>query len=172
MSYILSLAALITMTLPSLLKGKNMKLILLLLCLGNGLMAVSYYIDGGINGAVASIIGVVCTLLNFMLEMKNRPVPKWLVCFYIALSIATNLWVSMGIDLNMILVVGAGFAYQISVTRKSGRDYRFWILFNLILWCVYDVASGSYGVIITHAVQLVINVAGMIIHDRKKEIKD
>lgn len=172
MSYVLSLAALVLGTLPSLLKGKNMKLILLFLCIGNFFVTVSYVLDGGFNGAAASIMGVVCTLINFILEVKNKPVPKALVAFYIVLSVVVNLWVSKGVDLYMLLVAGAGVAFHISTTRKNGRDYRFWILFNLLLWCVYDTVSASYSVLITHGIQLLTNVFGMIVHDRKKVIQN
>lgn len=171
MSYVLSLSALVIGTLPSLLKGKNMKLILLLLCIGNLLVTISYFIDGGVNGAAASIMGVICTLINFILETKNKPVPKWLVAFYIAVSFVINLYVSKGIDIYMLLVTGCAVAFHISTTRKNGKDYRFWILFNLLLWCVYDFISASYSVLITHGIQFVINVFGMVWHDRKKEIK-
>ena len=169
MSYVFSLIVLALGFVPSLIKGKNMKLILLCLCLGNFLVTVSYIIDGGINGAAASIMGAVCTLINFCLEIKNKPVPKWLIAIYIAVAVVINLWVSNGIDAGMILVVGAAIAFHIGTTRKCGKDYRFWILFNLILWCIYDVISASYSVLITHGTQLVINVTGMLIHDRKSK---
>ena len=67
--YFLSFTALVMMTAPSMLKGKNMKGILLLLCLGNAFMGISYLIDGGFNGAVASFIGVLTTAINFSLEI-------------------------------------------------------------------------------------------------------
>lgn len=167
-SYILSFSALVLMTLPSLLKGKNMKGILLLLCIGNGVMGINYLLSGGINGAVTSFIGVVTTLVNFTLEVKKKPVPAWLRGVYFTISIVMNLVISKGFTIGVLLVILAGLAYQMSVTSKSGKQYRFYIFFNLLIWCIYDIISASYGVLPTHATQLVINVASMLFFDKKK----
>lgn len=169
MAYILSITALVVMTIPSVVKGKNMKIILILLSIGNGLMGTSYLLDGGINGAVSSFIGVVTTAINLCFEVKKLPVPNWLTAIYIAVSVVMNLAVSRGLTVGVALVIIAGVAYKIGVTRKTGSGYRFWIFFNLFVWCIYDIISGSYGVLVTHGAQLVVNVAGMVIHDRKSK---
>ncbi|MBE7040416.1 MAG: YgjV family protein [Ruminococcaceae bacterium] len=168
-AYILSILALVMMTLPSALKGKNMKGILVLLCLGNAMMGTSYLLEGSINGAVSSYIGVLTTAINFTFEVKNKPIPKWLIGTYMGVSVVMNVAASGGVDLSMLLVIGAAIAYQMSVTRKSGAQYRIWILFNILLWCVYDVVSESYGALITHGVQLGINIVSMLVYDRKTQ---
>ncbi len=169
LAYIFSISAFIMMIATSMLKGKNMKGILLLLCLGNALMGFSYIINGSVNGAVSCFIGVMTALINFSLEIKNKPIPLWLIICYMVLSVVMNLWASGGIDLGMILVIGSALAYQMSVTRKNGADYRFWVLFNLIFWCSYDLVSQTYSALLTHGIQLVINVLSMFIYDRKSK---
>ena len=79
-----------------------------------------------------------------------------------------NLVISKGFTIGVLLVILAGLAYQMSVTSKSGKQYRFYIFFNLLIWCIYDIISSSYGVLPTHATQLVINVASMLFFDKKK----
>ena len=102
-------------------------------------------------------------------ELKNKPVPAWLRGLYFTISIVTNLIVSKGITIGVVLVMIAGLCYQMSVTSKSGKQYRFYIFFNLFIWCVYDIVSASYGVLLTHATQLVINVGSMLFYDKQKK---
>lgn len=166
-SYVFSIIALIFMTIPSVLKGKKMTFILILLFLGNALMGISYLQSNGINGAVSSFFGALTTAINFGFLLKHKNVPPWLITLYVAISILINLWVSGGFAAESILVIGASLAYQLGAAGKSGMQYRFWVLFNLLLWCVYDVISLSYSVLITHSIQFLINIVSMLIYDRK-----
>ena len=50
-AFVLSALGTITICIPPLLKGKNMKLILLLIFLTNVLIATSYILTGALNGA-------------------------------------------------------------------------------------------------------------------------
>ena len=169
LSLFLSIGALICMTVPSLLKGKNMKVILVLLCLGNGMMGTNYLMSSGLNGAVSSYNGVVTTAINFALQAKGKTVPKFLIMTYLTITVILNLWVSKGISIGLILVIGASVAYQLGCAGKSGATYRFWVLINLLLWCVYDIISLTIGALLTHVMQLVIHIIGMLIYDRKSK---
>ena len=169
LSLFLSIGALICMTVPSLLKGKNMKGILVLLCLGNAIMGTNYLMSGGLNGAVSSYNGVVTTAINFSFQVKGKTVPKFLITIYLIISIILNLWVSKGISIGLILMIGASVAYQLGCAGKSGATYRFWILINLLLWCVYDIISLTIGALLTHGIQLAIHIIGMLIYDRQSK---
>ena len=170
LAYVLSLAGLLSMILASLTKGEKMKQILFLVFLGNALVATSYLVDGsGINGAAACYVGAIQTLINYFFDSKGKPLPKWLIALYALAFIVVNIWVAGGITALGLLVIVASLTFIMCIGQKSGAKYRFWTIVNMLLWCLYDVLSGSYPVLLTHGIQLVFAVVGMMIHDRKAE---
>ncbi len=164
LSYILSLAGLAAMLIASLIKGKNMKTILLLVFAGSVLVATSYLITGGINGAVSCYIGAVQTIINYFFDRKNKPLPRWLILSYAVAFVVLNL--ITGFSWLCLLAIVASLTFILCIGQKVGSKYRFWTLVNMGLWCLYDVLSGSFGVLFTHGTQLVFAVIGMVIHDR------
>ena len=74
-SYVLTLLGLVSMIGASLVKGKNMKTILILVFLGNALVAISYMFTKGWSGAVSCGLGAVQTIINFIFfESKSKEI--------------------------------------------------------------------------------------------------
>ena len=170
LSYVLSLLGLASMIAASLIKGQNMKKILFFVFCGNILVAISYLLGGsGINGAAACYLGAVQTLINYFFESKDKPLPKWLIGIYVVSIIALNIWVAGGISALGTLVIVASLTFVMCIGQKSGAKYRFWTIVNMVLWCTYDVLAPAYSALATHIPQLLFTVAGMIIHDRKRD---
>ena len=168
LSYILSVVGLVCMISASLIKGEKMKSILVLVCLGNALVATSYLIGGsGINGAASCYLGALQTLINYFFDKKGRALPVWLVVFYAVTFIACNLLVG-GFTALCILAIIASLTFIMSIGQKSGARYRFWTIVNIGLWCLYDLLSRSYGAFLSHVPLLVFTIVGMLIHDAKK----
>lgn len=163
----------VSMIIASMIKGKDMKLILFFVFFGNVFAATSYLLDGsGINGAASCYIGGVQTLINYLFDSKNKPLPKWLVALYALSFVGVNVYVgavsSMRIYLT-ILAIAASLTFVMCIGQKSGAKYRFWTLFNFILWGLYDALSGAWEVLATvHIPLFIFTLAGMIVHDRKK----
>lgn len=173
LSYVLSLAGLLSMIIASLVKGDRMKTILFLVFCGNAFVATSYLAGGsGINGAAACYLGAVQTLINYFYDSKNKPLPKWLIAVYALAIIVLNIWVAKGITALGLLVIVASLTFILCIGQKNGAKYRFWTLVNMILWCIYDILTASYSVLLTHAIQLTFAVVGMLIHDRKNMINN
>ncbi len=171
LSYVLSILGLVSMISASMVKGKNMKLILFFAFCGNILVATSYLIGGsGINGAASCYLGGVQAIINYFFESKNKPLPKWLIVLYGLAFVALNLAVG-GFSPLVILAIVASLTFVIGIGQKNGAKYRFWTIVNMILWCVYDVISKSYSALTSHIPLLIFTVAGMIIHDKKKADK-
>ena len=169
LSYILSILGLVCMIIASLSKGDKMKTILILVCLGNVLPATSYLLTSGINGAAACYLGALQALINYFFYSQNRALPKWLIVTYAAAIVVLNIAVAGGITPLGVLVIVASLTFIMCIGQTSGAKYRFWTIFNLLLWIVYDAFSASYGnLYMTHTPLLIFTVAGMIIHDRKK----
>ena len=169
MSYVLSLAGLVSMILASLVKGQNMKKILLFVFMGNILVATSYLLAGnGINGAASCYLGGLQSIINYFYDAKMKPLPTWLIALYAVAFVALNLAVG-GVSALGILAIVASLTFIMCIGQKNGKKYRFWTLVNMGLWCLYDICSMSFGALITHGIQIVFAVAGMIIHDREKQ---
>ena len=167
LSYILSLAGLASMIVASLIKGKNMKTILLFVFMGNMFVATSYLITDSINGAVSCYIGAAQTIINYFFDKKKKPLPRWLIASYAVAFVMLNLMT--GFSWLCVLAIVASLTFILCIGQKVGSKYRFWTLVNMGLWCLYDILSGSFGVLFTHGTQLVFAVIGMIIHDRNSK---
>ena len=168
LAFILSNLATVCVCIPPLLKGKNMKLILLLVFTTNALLATSYILTGASNGAASCCIGAVQCLINYaFFERKNREIPRWLIGIYGAAFLVVNLLVFT--QLVDILAILAAMAFILSICQKNGKMYRLWTLINTVLWLVYDFITHSYGPLSTHAILLASLLFGMVMHDRKKK---
>lgn len=186
LALIFSTLGLIAMLTSSLLKGKNMKKILILVFLGNAFVAVSYLLGGsGLNGAASCILGALFSIINYFFDAKEKPVPKWLAAIYGLSFVAVNIIVSfnsivtfgdtVSVDYKAlvlcVLAIFGTLAFVLCIGQKNGAKYRFWTVMNMIMWCIYDLISGNIQVLITHIIQLSVAVVGMIIHDRKNSAK-
>lgn len=186
LALIFSTLGLIAMLTSSLLKGKNMKKILILVFLGNAFVAVSYLLGGsGLNGAASCILGALFSIVNYFFDAKEKPVPKWLAAIYGLSFVAVNIIVSfnsivtfgdtVSVDYKAlvlcVLAIFGTLAFVMCIGQKNGAKYRFWTVMNMIMWCIYDLISGNIQVLITHIIQLSVAVVGMIIHDRKNSAK-
>lgn len=169
LSYILSLLGMASMITASLIKGEKMKKTLFFVFCANALIATSYLVGGsGLNGAASCYIGAIQSIINYFFDSKNKPLPKWLIVIYCIAFIVCNLVVG-GFNPLGILAIVASLTFVMCIGQSSGAKYRFWTLFNIILWGVYDILSESYSALITHIVLLVFTIVGMIVHDRKKK---
>lgn len=167
LAFILSTLGTVCICIPPLLKGKNMKLILLLVFLTNVLIAASYLLTGAIGGAITCCVGAVQTIINFFFERKNKPIPIWLIITYAVMFVGANLLVFSKIfDIIAIL---AALMFVMGISVKNGKKYRLWTFINTFLWITYDFLTHSFGPLSTHVIQLSTIILGMIMHDRKKQ---
>ena len=168
LAFILSAFCTICACAPSFLKGKNMKLILLLVICSNVFGGASYAVTGALGGAATCAVGALQTGINFLFERKEKPIPKWLITAYALSFAAVNLLVfSRYIDMIALL---AALVFVISISVKNGKKYRLWSLINTLLWIIYDLATLSFGPLSTHCILLSTIVFGMLVHDRKKDV--
>lgn len=167
LSYVCSGASLLAMIVSSLLKGKNMRGILLLVLFANVLMAMSYVFAGQAGGAVSCFIGAGTALINNFYDMRGKALPMWLIGLYALAFIVANLFVfSAPKD---VLAILASLAFIMCIGQKNGKMYRFWTLVNMCLWCTYDALGRAFGTLTSHCLQLGFTVVGTIVHDRKKK---
>lgn len=169
LAFILNLLGLAATLAASLIKGEKMKKVLVLVLIGNALVAIGYLCSGtGINGAASGLLACVQTLINFIFDAKNKPIPKWLIGIYIASFIAVNILVG-GLTVATLLASLACIAFIVSILQKSGKNFRICAIVNTVIWISYDIFTGSYSALITHGTILAVNVVGFLIHDLNKK---
>ena len=167
LAFILSTLGTISICLPSFIKGKDMKLILLFVFSANVLVATSYLLTGAYNGAVSCFIGGAQTIINFFYDRKNKPLPVWLICIYAAAFIVMNLLVfAQWADLVAMI---ASLSFILCIGQKNGAKYRLCTALNSSLWITYDLISASYGPLVTHSILLGSVIFGILVHDLKKK---
>lgn len=166
LAIILSVLGTVSICIPPLLKGKNMKWILLLVFSANALTGVSYALTMAFNGAASCCVGAAQTIINYFFDRKNKPIPIWLIAIYAVAFLVVNLFVFS--KLADILALLAALAGVLAVCQKNGKRFRQCMFMNATLWIIYDAITFSFGPLCTHALQLGTNLFGIIMHDRKK----
>lgn len=169
LAFILSTLGTVCICIPPLIKGKNMKLILLLVFFANAFVALSYFFTNAFNGAATCCLGAIQTVVNYFFEKKEKNIPKWLIVVYALSFAAVNIVVFSHV--TDIVPLLAAFIFVIGISVKSGKKYRLWSLINTLLWILYDCLTLSFGPLITHAIQLFTIIFGMFVHDRKTSRK-
>ena len=166
LAFILSILGTICICVPPLLKGKSMKLILLLVFLANALVATSYLLTGAFNGAASCFVGAAQSIINYFYDKKNKKLPVWLIAVYALAFIVVNLMVLK--QLFDLVAMIASLTFIMCVGQKTGRKYRVWTFINTALWITYDLLMGSYGPLVTHLILLGTVIFGIVMHDIKK----
>lgn len=172
-AYLLNIISAACCVAASLLKTKNMTIILFLSSAGNIIAGLSYIIGGnGINGALSCFLGGAIAIINYLFERKNIKIPNWLICIYSAAFVGVNIFVG-GINIPTAIAIVACMCYVVAIAQKKPNIYRLWIFGNSLLWCIYDIIAEAYNGLVVHVVILTFSVAGIIINDmiKKKDPK-
>ena len=184
-AYVLSALGLVSNMASSVVKGKRMKLILFLVFFGNVMFAVSYLVNGtGMVGAAPSFLGAVCAIVTYFVDSKDRPASardrRIMMVVYGAAFVAVNLATYFlqapslheegGIRALICtgLLIMTAMCFVVSIGQPNGAGYRFWVSANLTLFVLYDFVAGSYSTFAAHLVQLVVNLIGVYLYDKKK----
>lgn len=167
LAFILSVLGTVCLCIPPLIKGKNMQAILLLVFSANVFIALSYMLTGAYTGAATCSIGALQTLINFLLERKGKPIPKWLIMIYAIIFTIVN--IALLKRVTDIITLLAALIFVLGICVSNGRTYRLLALINCILWITYDIATLSFGPLSTHIIQLLTTIFGILMHDIKKD---
>ena len=168
-SFVLNALGLLSIILASLIKGEKMKQVLFFIFLSNVLVATGYLLTGnGINGAVSGYLAGVQSIVNYLFESKNKPIPKWLISLYALSFIAANLFFG-GFNFYTLLAVAACMGFIAGILQKNGRNYRLCTVGVTAIWSAYDILTRSYNGLMTHGTLFFVNLVGILIHDLKKK---
>ena len=163
--FVFSALGTVCVCISPLLKGKDMKLILLCVFSANALVGASYLATGAINGAVTCMVCAAQAIINYFFDRTNKKLPIWLLVVYALAFIVVNILVFEHI-FDLITMV-ASLTFIMCIGQKTGAKYRVWVLINTLLWILYDLLMQTYGPLLIHGIQLVTVISGMVIHDIK-----
>jgi len=167
LAFILSILGTVCICIPPLLKGKNMKTILLLVFSANVLIATSYLLTGAYNGAASCFVGGAQAIINYFFDKKGKALPLWLIVLYALAFIVVNLF-TFGVLTDLVAMI-ASLTFIMCIGQKTGKKYRVWTFINTALWLTYDLLKFAWGPMVTHGIQLSTVISGVIIHDIKKK---
>ena len=150
--------------------GKKMQTILIFNFAGNFLVGLSYFLTKGYSGAAICCVACVQVFINYIFDIKNQKVPKWLIiCYAIAFAAVNLVTFSRWYD---ILSLTAAMLFVISVAQSDARYYRILYWLNSTVWIFYDFLSGAYGNLLTHIILFAATLIAIIIRDSKKVKKN
>ena len=170
LSYALKTVSTLLTIAAVLIKGVNLNFIQVLLFVANVVSGVGYIADGaaGYNAAGTCIIAGVQAIINYSFQSKNKPIPKYLIVIYAVSFIAYNIVVS-GLNLPCVIAIAAALCFVMSIAQPNGKMFRFWCIFNNIVWIAYDLVAATYSGLIIHVTMLAVTIFGILLHDLKKK---
>lgn len=154
-----SVAAILSMQL------KNIKHILICQLLCNFLGAISYIMLGGFSGCGIYIAACVQTVLYYVFNLKNIKPHALFTVFFMAVFLMCSIATYQGFEDVISAVAALTCAMALSRTKPSG--YRFFMLLNGLLWLIYDLCMGAYGMMFSHIVTMCSAAVGIIRLDLK-----
>ncbi|MBR2878630.1 MAG: YgjV family protein [Clostridia bacterium] len=157
---IVSVAAIASMQLS------NITYILFCQLICNGVGALSYIAVGGLSGCGIYLVALSQAIIYYILRKKFSTVPQWIagcfICAYILCAVSTY---KTPTDLISAL---ASLTCALSLVQKKPSGYRLFMLFNGIIWMIYDFSVGAYTMIISHVATALSAAVGMIRLDLKR----
>ncbi len=148
---------------------KKMKVILTFNFFGNLLPAISYLLVGVYNGAAICFFACIQTFVNYIIGLKNKKVPKWLIGVYAVCFLAINMTAYQAwYDIFALI---ASMLFVLSVAQSNPKYYRALYVSNSCTWILYDFLAKAYGNLFTHIVLFVATSAAIIWRDIKSTKK-
>ena len=117
--------------------------------LSNATIAATYVFLGGWSGASLCIAASIHTVTSFWFNKRSRAYPIWLTVLFELVYIACSVFSYKGII--DILSCIAAMLFGLAVIQDSAAKYRLLMLFNALLWIVYDIGTKAYTTIFTHS---------------------
>ena len=145
---------------------KSMKKIVVGQTLVNLMVAVSYFVLGGLSGAGICFIAIFQGILMYFFDRKEKKAPLWVVLFFLVLYIACSLVYFKGIE-DLFPAIAA-VCFGMSIVQQRPAASRLWYLPNPLLWCCYDLLIGAYGNLVMHFIVFICTLVGILRLDRKK----
>lgn len=163
------IGVLATVTVVAAAQFKNMKYILLCQIAANLLVALSSGMLGGLSGAWICGVAAVQTVVLYILDNRgvSQKTKNWLLPVFAAMYVGGTILVYQG--WGDLISCTCALLYLLAMVQKDAGKYRRYILLNALLWLVYDITIIAIGNMVTHSIELISVIVGMVRLDREKK---
>ena len=152
---------------------KSMRVILIFQILTNLFASSSYLFLDGKSGMLVSLLAVVCSVVMYFYNTKNRKPHLLVAALFIAAYVASAVYSTVtSSDPWELLPAFSATCFVLSLIQIKTSYFRIFATLNPIFWLPYDLHTASYVMFIVHFGILVSSVIGMIRLDglfRKKK---
>ena len=145
---------------------KKRKNILLFFIIGNVIGATGLALLKAYAGALIQIVFGIETLINYILEIKNKKNTPSLVVFYILLSIIASIITFKG-WIDIIPLISA-ILHTITIIQTKEKNIRYINLSSLVLWIPYYIVISAWANFACTLCITVSNVISIIRYDITK----
>lgn len=151
-------------------QAKNVKTVLILQMLCNGLSALSYLLVDGASASIVTLVAVVQTVVYYIIRAKEKTAPNILAFVFMLVFVGCSLPAYKGF-LDLFVMFGA-VCCSLSLAQAKPSVFRILSLLNGLSWVIYDIGIGAYTMLITHGIVIVSAVIGIIRLDLKRNNKE
>ena len=157
-------------------QNKKQKSILIFQMVGGTLFAVSFFMLGGITGAMLNVIGIIRAIIFLNKERLRADRPIWLVIFSLVFlgSYALSFTVfgkeitAYNLAVELLPVIGMVITTA-SFQKKDAKSVRVFGLINSPFWLTYNIINLSIGAICCEIISSLSIIIGYVRFDMKKE---
>ena len=131
----------------------------------NGVGALSYILLGGLSGCGIYLVALLQAIIYYFFRAKNKKTPMALsIAFLCAFLICSATTYKSLVDL---VSVTAALSCALCLMQEKPSRYRVFMLFNGIIWMIYDISVGAYTMMISHIVTTLSAIIGIVRLDKK-----
>lgn len=121
---------------------KKKRKILITFLLANLIFGISFLFLKGYSGAAICLVAGIQSSIHYIFINKNKKFPLYLIILYIIIPIIIGFFTYK--SLIDIFPVFASILFTFSIIQKKERKIRFFTLFNILMWMIYDIIIGAY----------------------------
>ncbi len=151
-------------------QAKNVKTVLILQMLCNGLSALSYLLVDGDSASIVTLFAVVQTVVYYIIRAKGKTAPNILAFVFMLIFVGCSLPAYKSY-LDLFSMFGA-VCCSLSLAQAKPSVFRILSLLNGLAWVIYDIGIGAYTMTITHGIVIVSAIIGIVRLDLKRNNKE
>jgi len=128
--------------------------------LGNLFTVLSFFVQGEYFASIGCVIATIRTGIFSVFSKQGKEVPWWLVFVLCGATVASCvlLWNSA---LDLIFMFGL-IIFTLSFKVKDGRKMKFLLLIPNSLYCIFELFSKSYAVLVSTVIELISLIVSII----------
>ncbi len=148
---------------------KDMKYILFCQICANLMVAASSALLGGLSGAWICVVAALQTIFFYLMDKRgiSEKTRNRLLLLFAAMYVCGTVLVYQG--WGDLVSCACAFLYLLAIVQKKSSKYRIFICLNAVLWVVYDLTILAFGNLLTHGIEVLSVIVGILRLDIPKK---